>query len=279
MPSTGGILDMSVAFMDPLGTRTIGNYDAPIFIIDAGAPIILQSNTEGHSRYLLNDVGIGVNIVEEVSWNGALDLTCQVTSTDYDWEPVTISMTPSSVFQGKTLFSYSFDLSQKGDQSLLSPEAQIDCWAAGRDDAGWDLISYSGNSLIEPWLTIPLSAAGPNIELVDVKLSGEPESGNSIRVEISVMNSGEVPLESFNITVYTFSDDEKILVGRYTQDKISGGQGITKLVSITVPEGDWTLEVILDEEKQIWELNEDDNSFSKEYTVPEGFNVALYAGI
>ena len=279
MPSTGGILDMSVAFMDPLGTRTIGNYDAPIFIIDAGAPIILQSNTEGHSRYLLNDVGIGVNIVEEVSWNGALDLTCQVTSTDYDWEPVTISMTPSSVFQGKTLFSYSFDLSQQGDPSLLSPEAQIDCWAAGRDDAGWDLISYSGNSLIEPWLTIPLSAAGPNIELVDVKLSGVPESGNSIRVEISVMNSGEVPLESFNITVYTFSDDEKILVGRYTQDKISGGQGITKLVSITVPEGDWTLEVILDEEKQIWELNEDDNSFSKEYTVPEGFNVALYAGI
>ncbi len=279
MPSTGGILDMSVAFMDPLETRTIGSYDAPVFIVDAGAPIILQSNTETHSRYHLDSIGIGVNIVEEVSWNGPLDMTCQVTSTDYDWDPITISMTPSNLFQGKTLFSYSFDFSQQGDPSMLSPEAQIDCWPAGKDDAGWDLISYSGNSMNEPWLTIPLSADGPNIELVDVKLSGDAEPGNSIRVEISVMNSGEGPLDAFNISVYTISDDKKTLVGQYLQSQITGGQGITKLVSITVPEGDWTLEVIVDEDKQIWELNEEDNSFSKDYSAPEAFNIILYAGI
>jgi hypothetical protein len=279
MPSTGGILDMSVAFMDPLETRTLGGYDAPVFIVDSGVPIILESNTEGYSRYHLESIGIGVNIVEEVSWNKELDLTCQVSSTDFDWLPITISMVPTNFFQGKTLFSFTFDFSQQGDPSLLSPEAYIHCWAAGKDDAGWDLISSTGNSLIEPWLTIPLSTEGPNLELVGVELSDEPEPGKSIRVEITVLNSGESLQDSFNITVYIISNDERELVGIFSQSLMSAGQGITKLAPITVPEDDWTLEVFIDEEHKIWELNEEDNSFSKDYDGPEKFNFGLYTGI
>jgi hypothetical protein len=141
------------------------------------------------------------------------------------------------------------------------------------------LISSTGNSLIEPWLTIPLSTEGPNLELVGVELSDEPEPGKSIRVEITVLNSGESLQDSFNITVYIISNDERELVGIFSQSLMSAGQGITKLAPITVPEDDWTLEVFIDEEHKIWELNEEDNSFSKDYDGPEKFNFGLYTGI
>ena len=278
MPSTGGIIDFDVAFMDPWETRTLGVYDAPVFIIDAGAPIILESSIEELSRYHLDDVGIGVNIVEEVAWTSELNLTCQVISTETQWDPVTILMQPANVFQGKTLFSFAFDFSSQGDPSLLSPEAHIDCWASGIDDAGWDLISSTDLPLTEPWLTLPLSTVGPNIELVDVKLDGALEPGRELRAEISVKNSGESLQESFNITVYTVIGGERTLVGLYTQAQIAGGQGIIKRVAITIPEGDWELLVIVDEDQKIWELNEEDNSFSKQYNAPEEFNMMLYVG-
>ena len=278
MPSTGGIIDFDVAFMDPWETRTLGVYDAPIFIIDDEAPVILDSSIEDLSRYHLDDIGIGVNIVEDETWSGELGLMCQVISTEVQWEPVTISLEPSNVFQGKTLFSFNFDFSEQGDPSLLSPEAHIDCWASGMDDAGWELQRFSGESLNDPWLTVPLSTIGPNIELVDVKLDGMIEPGKELRAEISVMNSGESLQESFNITVYTIIDGEKTLVGLYSQAKIASGQGIIKRVAVTVPDGDWELLVIVDEDQRIWELNEDDNTFSKTYSAPEEINLMLYLG-
>jgi hypothetical protein len=279
MPTTGGILDMNLAIMDPLETRTLGSYEVPDFIVDAGAPIILESNSEGYSRFHLESIGIGVNIVEEVSWTDELNLTCQIISTDLQWPPLTRSVIPSTVFQGKTLFSFDFDFSQQGDPSLLSPEARIDCWASGKDDAGWDLISSTNQSLIEPWLTLPLSTIGPNIELVEVKSEGNGEPGQEIRLEITVKNTGESLQNSFNITVYTISGEDKQLIGRYNQAQITSGQGIIKRVSVLVPEGDWTLEVVVDEEQHIWELNESDNTFSKDYYAPEEFNTGLYVGL
>ena len=278
MPNSGGILDMSVAFLDPWETRTLGSIEVPVFIVDAGAPIILESNSEGYSRYHLDNIGIGVKIVEEVAWTKELSLTCQVISTEVEWPAITTSMIPTQEFQGKTLFSFTFDFSQQGDPSLLSPESRIDCWASGIDDAGWELISSTELPLSDPWLTLPLSEVGPNIELVDVKIDGVSEPGKEIRAEVSVKNSGESLQDSFNITVYTISGEEKTLVGRYSQSQISSGQGIVKRVSITVPEGDWTLLVMVDEDQRIWELNEEDNSFSKDYTAPEEFNTMLYVG-
>ena len=139
MPSTGGLMDFQIAFLDPWETRTIGGLELPLFIVDAEAPIILDSSIEELSRYHLDDVGIGVNIDEDVSWSGLLNLTCRVSSTELTWEAITISLEPSNVFQGRTLFSFTFDFSGQGDPSLLSPEAQLDCWAAGYDDSGWPL--------------------------------------------------------------------------------------------------------------------------------------------
>jgi len=279
MPVTGGIMDMSVSFMDPQETIVIKSHDLPTFMVDAESPVILQSNIKDYSRYHLDDISIGVNIVESVSWTGELELKCQVISTTIQWPEIVLTSNPTNYFQDKTLFSYSFDFSQQGDPSILSPEAEIRCWAAGNDDSGLDLVSITGDSLLEPWMVIPLSSIGPNIELLDVKLDGNIEPGNEIKVEITIKNSGESLQESFNITVYTVANDEKTLVGKYTQSKIESGKGIVKRIAIEVPEGDWTLEVYVDEDENIWELNEDDNSFSKEYYAPEEINFMSYIAI
>ena len=236
MPSTGGLMDFQIAFMDPWETRTIGELKLPLFIVDEQPPIILDSSIEQLSRYHLDDVGIGVNIDEDVSWTGLLDLTCMVSSTELNWDPVTISQEPSSEFQGKALFSFSFDFSNQGDPSMLSPEAQLDCWAEGFDDSGWPLSFTTELGNNQPWISVPLSTEGPNIELIDVKLEGKIEAGKELRAEITVKNSGESLQESFNISVYTIVGDEKTLIGLYSQSQISSGQGVVKRVAVTVPE-------------------------------------------
>ena len=276
MPSSGGIMDFQVAFLDPWETRTIGGIELPVFIVDAQAPIILDSSIEELSRYHLDNVGIGVNIDEDVSWSGLLNLTCRVSSTELTWESITISLEPSNVFQGKTLFSFTFDFSSQGDPSLLSPEARLDCWAAGYDDSGWPLSFTSELADNQPWISIPLSTIGPNIELLDVKLEGKIEAGKELRAEITVKNSGESLQESFNISVYTIVGGDKTLVGLYSQSQIASGQGVVKRVAVTVPDGDWEILVVVDEEQQIWELNEDDNTFTKSYSAPDEVSSLTY---
>ena len=276
MPSNGGIMDFEITFKDPFNTRVIGEYEIPVFQVDAFSPLILDSSIEQLSRYHLNKVGIGVNIVEETAWTGELEITCQVDSTEITWDPITISLEPNNFLQGKTIFSFNFDFSSQGDPSTLSPEAQLDCWAQGSDDSGWPLTFSEDLPDGQPWLTIPLSSDGPNIELVGVDLQGVIEPGKELRAEITVKNTGEDLEEPFNITVYTVSGGEENLVGRYSQTSIPSGEGIVKRVSIIVPDGDWEVLVIVDEEQEIWELNEDDNTFSKSYSTPEETGAMVY---
>ena len=280
LPITGGLLEMTISIMDPYETRKLGDgdYVVPPFYIDAGAPIILESNLNNESRYHLNNIALGVNVLEENGWSGNLTITCQVRSSEVDWEAITISNPPSTEFQGKFVFSFYFDFSQSGDPTQLSPEARLDCWAEGMDDSGWDLISSTGLGLNEPWLTIPLSNIGPNIELVDVVIEGKTAPGSNLRLELIVQNTGEDLSQPFNITVHTNVSGERTLIGLYSQSQIDNGQGIVKRVSLTVPEGDWTLEVMVDSDHKIWELNEDDNSFSKEYLMPTEDNTNMYIG-
>ena len=273
MPSSGGQMDFQISFMDPWGTRTIEELKIPVFTVDAIAPVILDSSYDELSRYHLDDVGIGVSIVEDVSWTEDLELTCRVKSTEVNWEPVTISTKPTNVFQGRTLFSFEFDFSGQGDPSLLSPEAQLECWASGMDDSGWNLTTESQT---EQWLIVPLTSDGPNIELVSVKLEGEIEAGKELRAEITVRNSGESLVEPFNITVYTVTEGEKTLVGRFSQTQISSGQGLVKRVAVKIPEGDWELLVVVDEDQKIWEINEDDNTYSKKYAAADVVSSSIY---
>ena len=281
MPNSGGLMDFTISFMDPLNINKISSFDVPIFIVDDAAPIIMPPNIGTLSRYHLENVDISVKIEENVAWNGLLNLTCQVISTEVEWQPVTISMIPQQLFQGKTLFSYKFDFSELGDPSLLSPEAKLDCWASGSDDAGFELVDPSLIIENTPWLSTTLSNDGPNIELVHVDTNGKIEAGKDIRVEISIQNSGESLQDSFNVSVYTISNGERTLVSRYNQAQIASGQGIVKRVLVKVPQGDWELEVVVDEEQNIWELNENDNTYSKTYTehVDEKYSIYLISAI
>ena len=97
-----------------------------------------------------------------------------------------------------------------------------------------------------------------------------------MRAEITVKNSGESLQESFNISVYTIVGDEKTLVGLYSQSQIASGQGVVKRVAVTVPDGDWEILVVVDEEQKIWELNEDDNTFTKSYSAPDEVSSLTY---
>ena len=279
MPSTGGIIDMNFAFLDPWETRTIGSYSAGEFLVDEHSPVILTSSIETYSRYHLESVSIGVNIEEDTSWTNALELSCKVVSTEIDWPEIVIEETPSNVFQGKTLFSFEFDFSSQGDPSQLSPEARIDCWAYGRDDAGWELINENENPITDVWLSFPLNDIGPNIMLKDVKINGEPNAGTKLRLDVTIFNDGEALQTPFNITVYSIVDGEETLTGRYTQSQIASGQTVVKRLSVTVPSEDWTLKIVVDEDSQIWELNENDNLFERDFESSESFNVGLIAGI
>jgi hypothetical protein len=276
MPSAGGQLDFDIAIMDPLETRTLALHEPPIFHIDAIAPQILDSSAEEFSRYHLSEVGVGVNIIEDDGWNGDLTLTCQIISTEISWDPISISKAPSVEFQGKILFSFTFDFSSSGNPSKLSPEARIDCWADGIDDSGWELIGTTNNTVDDPWLSLPLNNVGPNIALHEVEISGDATAGSSLRLEISVVNTGEDLWVPFDISIYTNSSDGVELVGKFTVGAIKSNAGQTKRASVTVPEGDWTLEVNVDKNNTIWELDEEDNDFSQSYTVPKELSLTIY---
>ena len=281
MPNTGGIIDFDVSFMSPISSIEIGTLEIPTFIIDDSAPIIMPPDITGHSRYHLDNFEINVKVEENVAWTGDLTLSCQVKSTEVEWAQVTNSSLPKQEFRGTTLFSFEFDFSNQGDPSTLSPEAEVYCWAYGIDDSGFNLINPLATNQDSPWLLLPLSSVGPNIELVEVKIDGNSEPGSDIRIEISIQNTGESLEDSFNVSVYTITGEDRTLASRYNQAKISSGQGITKRIIVNVPEGDWSLQVVIDEEQNIWELNEDDNTFSKQFSGEKesGFSTLAIIGI
>ena len=279
MPTTGGILEMNVNIMDPFENIILGTYELPVFIVDSAAPVALDSSVETLSRYHLDNIEIGVNVIEEDSWSGNLDMSCQVKSTEFSWPVITNSKEKSTIFQGRSLFAFAFDFSEQGDPSTLSPEARIDCWLDGLDDAGWELIASNNNTVDEPWLSLPLNDIGPNIQLVEVKIDGELNPGSELRLEVVVKNTGEDLQDSFNITVHVVQGDERELIWRYNQGQIKSGQGIVKRVAITIPDGDWSMEVSVDADQDIWELNEDDNTFVKDFEAVEETSFGLYAGI
>ena len=133
--------------------------------------------TDTISRYHLDDVEIGVNIAEEQGWTSSLALTCQIRSFAQSWEPITLVRNATTVFDGKTMFSFRYDFSDLGDPSTLSEQADLNCWASGADDAGWALVSSTGNSELDPWLEAPLNNIGPDLALENVVLEGELEAG------------------------------------------------------------------------------------------------------
>ncbi|MEZ8139744.1 MAG: kelch repeat-containing protein [Candidatus Poseidoniaceae archaeon] len=273
---SGLIHDAKISIWDPLDSEKLLEIALPDLVVDADAPMILQSQlTSGISRYHLNNVEIGVNIDEPQSWSSSLSLTCQVKSTEQDWQPVTLSRESSTIFDGKTMFAFNFDFSSLGDPSLLSNQARIVCWADGYDDAGWQLDSENGNSQLSPWLESTLNNIGPDLELGEVKITGDTSPGSKLSLKIQLINGGEKIQQPFNLSVFIVQGDEKTIAARQLLYELGENTAVTMNSRITVPDGEWTLLISVDDEQLIWELDEENNIWSKDYDgTAQGFSTA-----
>lgn len=262
--SSGLVQDMTLTLWDPLETEVLSVYDLPVFKLDHDPPVLLPSAIEDTiSRYKLEQVEIGVNIAENEGWTGELSLSCQVRSLTKSWEPVSLVRNSTTVFDGKTMFSFMFDFSKLGDPSLLSEQANLNCWAGGTDDAGWELSSSTGNSELDPWLEAPLNNIGPDLGLENVELSGEFEPGEKIRLSFFVINGGEQLPTPFNATIELVQGDERTLVGRSVFYSMDANTAKSVKRSFTAPEGTWTLEITVDKEGLVWEIDETNNVWNR----------------
>ena len=262
--SSGLVQDMTLTLWDPLETEVLSVYDLPVFKLDHDPPVLLPSAIEDTiSRYKLEQVEIGVNIAENEGWTGELSLSCQVRSLTKSWEPVSLVRNSTTVFDGKTMFSFMFDFSKLGDPSMLSEQANLNCWAGGTDDAGWELSSSTGNSELDPWLEAPLNNIGPDLGLENVELSGEFEPGEKIRLSFFVINGGEQLPTPFNATIELVQGEERTLVGRSVFYSMDANTAKSVKRSFTAPEGTWTLEITVDKEGLVWEIDETNNVWNR----------------
>ena len=173
------------------------------------------------------------------------------------------------------MFSFIFDFSGLGDPSLLSTQANIACWAEGQDDAGWNLQASTGNSKLDPWLSLPLSNEGPDVAINDVTVSGTKESGTTMRLGIQLLSAGEAIDEPFNVSIFTEIDGERTLVGREVVSKIGTNTITTLRSTLTVPSGTWTLHVEADAEQLMWEVDETNNAWNATFSpAPTSFGSA-----
>lgn len=265
--ASGLVYDLTLTLWDPFENEQLASYDVPAFRIDHQPPALLASSIlDTISRYHLDDVQIGVNIDEEQGWSSPLALTCQVRSMNVEWEAITLVRNATTYFNGNTMFSFTYDFSDLGDPSLLSPQATLGCWADGSDDAGWTLTSATGNSALDPWLEAPLNNIGPDLALENIEISEEVKAGETVRLSFYVVNGGEGLTVPFNATIELVQGEERTLIGRSIFNAMDENTAKSVKRSFTAPEGTWTLEITVDLEQNIWEIDETNNVYSKQYT-------------
>ena len=161
------------------------------------------------------------------------------------------------------MFSFRYDFSDLGDPSTLSEQADLNCWAEGADDAGWNLVSASGNSDLDPWLEAPLNNIGPDLALENVELTCELKACEKIRLSFFVINGGEQLDTAFNATIELVQGDERSMVGRSVFYSMDANTAKSVKRSFTAPEGDWTLEITVDQEGLVWEIDETNNVWNR----------------
>jgi len=254
-----------------LQTEVLASLEVATFQLDHVAPALLPSSLSNTiSRYHLDAVQVGVNIDEAEGWNSPLTLTCQIRSLAVQWTPIPLERNATTVFNGNTMFSFTYDFSQLGDPSTLSPQATLACWAEGRDDAGWLLTSETGNSDLDPWLEASLNNIGPDLGLENVKITGGSKAGEKVSLSFFVVNEGEGLTTPFNASIELVQGDERTLVGRSIFSSMDENTAKSVRRSFTAPEGQWTLEITVDLEQQIWEIDETNNVYTASFTTEDG---------
>ena len=278
--SSGGIYDAKLEFWDPIEVDKFLTIDLPNLIIDADAPLLLTTTLNPLSRYHLNNVEIGANIEEPQRWSDNLSVTCQIRSTTVNWEPKVLMREPIGVFDGRTLFSFRFNFSESGQPSELGSQASLNCWATGSDDAGWQLIAQESNSEETPWITLPLTSEGPDLQVSKVSFDGEFIEGEDVTATIILFNSGERITEPFNVSVFMNRGESKELVALKQFDGLDTSESESMRVKLTTPKSNWNLEISIDSNDSIAELNEENNVWNESYSSSEsGLSSLVIAGM
>ncbi|MBT3652747.1 MAG: hypothetical protein HN541_05515, partial [Euryarchaeota archaeon] len=277
--SSGTIYDAKLELWDPIEIDKFLTMDLPDITIDADAPLLLDTTLNPVSRYHLNNVEIGANIEEPQLWSGNLTVTCQIRSTTINWEPVAMIRQSISVFDGRTLFSFGFNFSESGQPAELGSQATLNCWATGSDDAGWQLIAQGSNSEETPWISLPLTSEGPDLQITKVSFDSDFIEGDDVTATIQLFNSGERITESFNVSVFITRGDTTELVALKQFDGLDTSESTNMRAKFTTPKSNWNLEVIIDSSGSIAELNEENNIWNKDYSsTEEGLSSLVIAG-
>ncbi|MGA0331764.1 MAG: CARDB domain-containing protein [Candidatus Poseidoniaceae archaeon] len=278
--SSGKIFNAEIEIWDPIENERFLVNEFPDLIIDGDAPILLTSTFNQISRFDLRQVDIGANIEEPQSWTSGLAMTCQVTSTTIEWEPITLVREPMDVFDGRTLFSFRFNFTESGQPSLLGSQASLNCWASGIDDAGWNLIAQGTNSQEAPWTSISLTSAGPDLQISKVNFDDDLVANSQVTATIQIFNSGERIEDSFNVSVYMNKGEAETLIAQKTFAGLDTSEAGNMRILVDVPEGSWLLNVVIDSNEVIAELDEMNNNWSKSYdSSGQGFSsVVIIAG-
>jgi N-acetylneuraminic acid mutarotase len=268
---SGLVQDLTVTLWDPLQTEVLATLEVGTFQIDNIAPALLPSTLSNSiSRYHLDAVQVGVNIDEPEGWSSPLSVTCQIRSLAVEWTPITLERNATTVFNGNTMFSFTYDFSDLGDPSTLSPQATLACWAEGLDDAGWPLVSETGNSELDPWLEASLNNIGPDLALENIEITGGEKAGEKVSLSFLVLNAGEGLTTPFNASIELIQGDERTLVGRSIFNSMDENTAKSVRRSFTAPEGKWTIEITVDLEQNIWEIDETNNVYSASFTSNAG---------
>ncbi|RJU97252.1 MAG: hypothetical protein DWC00_01625 [Candidatus Poseidoniales archaeon] len=267
--SSGTIYDAQLELWDPIEVDKFLTFNFPDITIDGDAPLLLDTTLNPVSRYHLNNVEIGANIEEPQLWSGNLSVTCQIRSTTVNWEPIVMIREPISVFDGRTLFSFRFNFSESGQPANLGSQATLNCWAIGSDDAGWQLIAQSSNSEETPWISLPLTSEGPDLQVTKVSFDADFIEGEDVTATIQLFNSGERITDSFNVSVFVINDQGSELVALKQFDGLDTSESTNMRAKFTTPTSNWNLEVIIDSNNSIAELNEENNIWNKGYSSSE----------
>ena len=264
---------------DPYDSEKLFTTELPNMILDGDAPVLLPSTlTTGVSRYHLDSVEIGVSIAETNSWSGNLTLSCQIQALDFEWPVITLSRESTTVFNGKTMFSFVYNFAEQGDPSTLSTQSNIACWASGSDDAGWILSAPEGNSQNNPWLISSLSNVGPDLAIDSVEFEGDSKPGSTLRMEMRILSTGEQIEVPFNISISVVQGEVSTIVARESLTGIAENSAVNIRSTLVVPDGEWTLKIEIDQEQEIWELSEINNIWTQNYTSQDdGFSGVFIA--
>lgn len=283
-PTGSGVMrEVVLSLWDPFELESMAELEVPTFLLDGSPPELLPSNMASSiSRYHLDAIDVGVNIRENQAWSGHLNMTCQIRSTNQSWDAVTLVRNATTVFDGNTMFSFQFNMSSLGDPSTLPAQATLVCWASGQDDAGWGLVSSGGNTELDPWMSLPLNNIGPDLFIESVEVDADVAAGERVSVKVIVANGGESLQTPFNVSIEVIQGGEATLVGRAQFASINVDTATSVNRGFEAPEGTWTLRVSIDQEGNVWEVNEGNNEWTNEYITPtNGFGgaVAAFGGL